>query len=100
VHQRRKELSIRAAVGATRADLARLVLRDSLAMAVAGALACAAVLPAASGGWVAWTSGLGRLDAWAWVGAPAVLLAIALAASLGPARQASRQSDVAALRED
>jgi predicted permease len=100
VHQRRKELSIRAAVGATRTDLAGLVLRDSLSMAIAGALACAAVLPAASGGWMAWTSGLGRLDAWAWIGTPALLLAIALLASLGPAHQASRQTDVGALRED
>ena len=45
VHQRRKELGIRAAVGATRADLARLVLRESLEMSLAGAAACLLVLP-------------------------------------------------------
>lgn len=100
VHQRRKELGIRAAVGATRADLARVVLRDSLTMALAGAAACLLVLPFAASGWLTATGGLGALDRWAWVGAPVVLLGIALLASLGPARMASRQVDGAALRED
>ena len=100
VHQRRKELGIRAAVGATGADLARVVLRDSLAMALAGAVACLLALPVAASGWITATGGVGALDRWAWVGAPAVLLGIALVASLGPARMASRQVDGAALRED
>ncbi|HTV02535.1 MAG TPA: FtsX-like permease family protein, partial [Luteitalea sp.] len=100
VHQRRKEMGIRAAVGATRADLARLVLRDSLTMAVVGALACAAILPTASAAWMTWTSGLGALDGWTWAGTPTVLLAIALGASIGPARLAARQVDGAALKED
>ena len=69
-------------------------------MAMAGAVACAMVLPAASGAWVAWTAGLGALDAWAWVGAPSVLLVVAVVASLGPAHQASLHCDGAALRED
>ena len=100
VHQRRKELGIRAAVGATRADLARLVLRESLEMSLAGAAGCLLVLPIAATGWLRATDGLGALDRWAWIGAPTVLLGIALVASLGPARMASRQVDGAALRED
>ena len=100
VHQRRKELGIRAAVGATRADLVRVVLRDSLAMALGGAAACLLVLPVAASGWLTATGGIGALDRWAWIGTPTVLLAIALVASLGPARVASRQVDGAALRED
>ena len=69
-------------------------------MSLAGAAACLLVLPIAATGWLRATDGLGALDRWAWIGAPTVLLGIALVASLGPARMASRQVDGAALRED
>ena len=63
VHQRRKELNIRAAVGATRVDLAQVVLRESLAMALAGGIVCLVALPVASAWWRALTEGLPDLDA-------------------------------------
>jgi len=61
--ERRKELGIRAAVGATRADLARLVLRESLAMSLAGAAACLGLGLVHIGGQgsIAWA--MGRLPA-------------------------------------
>ena len=68
VHQRRKELSIRAAVGATRVDLAQVVLRESLAMAGAGGIVCFVALPLASAWWRALTEALPDLDVWAWIG--------------------------------
>jgi ABC-type antimicrobial peptide transport system permease subunit len=100
VHQRRKELNIRAAVGATSVDLAQVVLRESLTMALAGGIVCLVALPVASAWWRALTEGLPDLDAWAWIGTPVALIALAVLASLGPARTAARQVDGAALRED
>jgi hypothetical protein len=63
-------------------------------------LATLGPLPFAASGWLTVTGGLGALDRWAWFGSPLVLLGIALLASLGPARLASRQVNGAALRED
>jgi macrolide transport system ATP-binding/permease protein len=100
VYQRRKEFSIRAAVGATQVDLAGVVVRESLSMAVTGAVVCLLAIPVASAWWRALTAGMPALDAWAWVGTPAALLTIAAVASLGPARAAARQASGAALRED
>src|SRR5882757_7310575 len=45
VQQRRKELGIRVALGASRVDLWKMVLSDGLKMASAGALCCLVLIP-------------------------------------------------------
>ena len=86
---RRRELGIRAALGASRGDLLRLVVRQGLAATVAGlALGTALSLGAA---WLmrSLLFGVEPTDVPSYVGAAAALLAVALAACLVPARRAA-----------
>jgi putative ABC transport system permease protein len=100
VQQRRKELGVRAALGATRADLARLILGDGLKLAAAAAGLSLVTIPIA--GWLmqAFLYQVRPLDAFTIAGAPAALLCAALLASLGPARTATRGDPAMVLRED
>lgn len=103
VHRRTREMGVRAALGARRADLVRLVLRRGLALAAAGA---AGGLIGAC--WVArLLSGLltgerGGAAADAWIFAAAVLgsTAVAALASYLPARHAGRVDPLAAMRQE
>jgi putative ABC transport system permease protein len=100
VEQRTHEIGIRAALGASPGDTLRLILRHALRMALAGvALGMAAAF------------GLTRLlraelfgvtpsDPVTFAAAPAVLLAVALAAAMVPALRATRVDPLAALRHD
>lgn len=100
VRQRRKELSIRVALGASRTGLWRMVLADGLRMAVIGALVCIALVP--FGGRLL-QAFLFNVKAFALVtvlGAAAALVAAAVLASLGPAWSAMRSDPALALRED
>jgi predicted permease len=100
VAQRRREFAVRAAVGATRAALARLLVGDGLR---AGALGVGAGVLAA---WVAarqlhpllYEPAAGEL--WAVPAAAILLLAVLLAASIGPAVRGASTDVVSALRRD
>lgn len=100
VRQRRKELGIRAALGASPGDLWRMVFADGLRMAGAGAIGCLLLVPV--GGWLlrSFLFNVRAFDPLTIAGAPAVLLAVALVACIGPARAAWRSSPSVALRED
>jgi predicted permease len=100
VRQRRKELGIRAALGASPGDLWRMVFADGLRMAGAGAIACLLLAPV--GGWLlrSFLFNVRAFDPLTITGAPAVLLAMALVACIGPARAAWRSNPSVALRED
>ncbi len=100
VQQRRKELGIRAALGATRADLGKMMLSDGLKMAAAGALCCALLIPIGGSLLQAFLYDVKPLDTFTVAGALAALMAAALLASLGPARTATRSDPARALRED
>ena len=100
VRQRRKELGIRVALGARRADLWTMVLGDGLRMAGAGAFCALLLIPV--GGWLmqAFLYNVKAFDLFTIVAAPAALLGVAFVASLGPALSATRSDPALALREE
>lgn len=100
VTQRTRELGIRSALGATPRGLLRLVMAQGLrltGLGLAVGLACAGLLARALS---AMLFGVTPLDPVIFVGAPALLLLTALAASGLPARAATRVSPAEALRQD
>lgn len=100
VQQRRRELAIRVAVGARRAEVLRAALGGSARLVASGLVAgLLVVIPLAS----LLRSVLVRvspLDPVSLLPAVAVLLAVGVAASVGPARQALRSNPLDALREE
>ena len=98
VAMRRNEIGIRMALGASRAEVVGIILRQTLVVLALGlgigvALALVAVRSAASV-----LFGLQPDDPLTFVGASALLLIIALIASFLPARRASRVDPMVALR--
>jgi putative ABC transport system permease protein len=100
VAQRRRELGVRAALGATRRDLLRLVLRDGLMLTLIG-LALGIVSSAAVTRFMSnLLFGVKPLDGWVYGTAPLVLFAVAVAACALPARRAASADPVEALRAE
>jgi predicted permease len=100
VARRRNEIGIRVALGADRAGVIGLVLREAalllgLGLLIGGGLALWAGRAAAS-----LLFGLKPNDAATLAGAMALLAAVALAASYGPARRAAKMEPMQALREE
>jgi predicted permease len=98
VGRRRRELCVRAALGASRADLLALVLREGLWVTLVG-------LAAGLLGSIAMTRflrsllfGIGPLDSVSFVAAPTILLAVAVMACLWPALRAARTEPAEAFR--
>ena len=100
VSRRTREFGVRMAIGASRAAVVRLVLKQGLALSVSGALAGLAlaipVFLALSGA----MTGLGRLSPWTLAVVPVGLVAVALAACWPPALRATRISATVALRAE
>jgi ABC-type antimicrobial peptide transport system permease subunit len=98
--QRTREMGIRAALGAPRLAVIKLVIGANLRVVGTG-LAAGTVLALAAGRLASgMLYGVGPADPALLVGAPAVLLSAALAASYLPARRASRVDPVVALRSE
>jgi predicted permease len=98
--RRRNEIGLRVALGAGRAEVIRMILRDSARMLLPG-LAIGAALSLAA------TRGAGRLlfdiepwDAPTLIGSAVLLAVVAVAASWIPARRAAGLDPLAALRQD
>jgi predicted permease len=100
VQQRHKELGIRAALGASRVDLWKMILSDGLKMASAGAFCCLLLAPLGGSFLRTFLYNVKAFDLLTIAGAPAVLLTVAILASLGPARSATRSDPAFALRQD
>jgi ABC-type antimicrobial peptide transport system permease subunit len=98
VSQRRREIGIRMALGASRKEVVRVVVRQGmrlvgigLAIGIAGGLAFSHVL-------TAMLFGLSPLDPFSYVAASLFLLAIGLAATFLPASRAASVDPMVALR--
>jgi putative ABC transport system permease protein len=100
VSERRREIGIRAALGATRARLVRLVLRQGLGFTLAG-LALGLIAAAATSRLLSTLLfGVTPFDRVAFAAAPAVLLLVALAACLVPAWRAASTDPAVVLRAE
>jgi putative ABC transport system permease protein len=98
VAQRRRELGVRAALGATRPALVRLVVREGLSVTAAGVglgMVAAALLTRLMARLLFGTS---PFDALAFTAGPALLVASALAASIVPALRAASTDPASVLR--
>jgi predicted permease len=98
VARRRRELGVRAALGALRGDLIALVVREGLATTTIGltiGIAAAAALTRFMRGAL---FGVAPLDLASFVAAPAILAIVALVACLVPARRAAAIDPAEALR--
>jgi predicted permease len=100
VTRRTREIGIRIAMGAQAREVRRLVVGESVA------LTALAILAGLGGAWgltrylQSLLYGVTALDAATFAVMPVVLLALAIAASVVPARRASRIDPMAALREE
>ncbi len=99
VTQRRQEIGIRMALGASTSDVRRSILLGTLRLAalgmVLGTVAASAVVPTMRG----MLFGVSWSDPLSFVGAATVLLLVAAMAGLLPAQRASRADPSVALRE-
>ena len=100
VRQRRRELAIRAALGASPPRLRRHVLARGALVAASGAIPGAAVAALATRGLGAVLYEVSPLDASVYGAALLAVFALVLCAVLLPARAASRTDAAAALRAD
>jgi putative ABC transport system permease protein len=98
VAQRCRELAIRAALGATRRDIVRLVLGKAVAVSGTGIAIGAIAAGAASRGLGALLYGVGATDPSTYASMTSLLSAATLAAALLPALRASRVAAAEALK--
>jgi putative ABC transport system permease protein len=98
VAQRRQEIAIRAALGASPSDLLRWVLGYGVRLVSAGIILGLAVTPAVARVLSSSLFGVGAADPPTLLGAALALLIVAAAASFLPARRAMRADPLIALR--
>ena len=99
VHERRRELAVRAALGAPPRALARLVVRDGLVIAAAGVALGVGGSLAAGRVLASRVYTVSATDPTAMAAAAALLMLLAAAAAWLPARRAGRTEPAAVLRD-
>jgi predicted permease len=100
VGRRRREFGIRTAMGASPAQLRRLVLRDGLAIAAAGIVVGSGFAWVLARSLTALQYGVTPADPVTWLTVASVLMASTLLAAWRPARQAAKTDPVALLRDE
>ena len=99
VSERRREIGVRLALGAQPGQVLGAIVRNGVAVTAAGAAIGLAVALALSRYLESVLYGVGATDPVTFAGTAAVLLSVAVLASLIPGRRAARVSPVEALRE-
>ncbi len=100
VSQRRREIGIRMALGATRVDLLSLVFRETVWLAGAGIAAGGVAALGLARTLRTLLYGVAPGDPWSFMGASVALLGVAALASYLPMRKATRIDPIAALRAE
>ena len=100
VHQRRRELGLRAALGADRSDLIGMILSHGFRLAIAGALIGTVIAWFATQLLQGFLFGVSPHNPLVLAGACAGLTVVALVASYLPARRAARVDPMVALRAE
>ena len=100
IRQRVPEFGVRMALGADSRDILELVLKQSIGMIAAGVTIGSLLAYASAQVLERWVSGIQLRDPVPFVSMIAILIGAALAASIAPARKASRTSPVTALRQE
>jgi ABC-type antimicrobial peptide transport system permease subunit len=98
VAQRRREIAVRMAIGASSASVARLIVLESLALALVGCIVGGVAVAAVSRLARSVLFGIAPHDPLTLATAAAVLFGVVLAASWVPARRAARIDPVSAMR--
>ncbi|MGB7218788.1 MAG: ABC transporter permease [Vicinamibacterales bacterium] len=98
VTRRTREIGVRLALGASRADIVRMVLRQGMSLAAVGSVIGLLLAAGASRLLVALLFGVPPLDPVTFLGAAVLLAAVGLAACYLPARRATRIDPIEALR--
>ena len=100
VGRRTQEIGVRLTLGATRAEIFRLILREGAWSALPGVAAGLGLALAASRLLARFLYGVHPFDPLTFTVVPALLIAVAFAASAIPARRATQLDPLAALRAD
>jgi ABC-type antimicrobial peptide transport system permease subunit len=100
VSQRNREIGVRLALGATRADILRLILGRGLALSAAGAAAGVAAALALTPVIRSLLFSISATDPGTFVSVPLLLIAVALLACYVPAMRAMSVDPVTALRAE
>jgi ABC-type antimicrobial peptide transport system permease subunit len=100
VVRRTGEFGVRMALGALPRQVLSLVLRESLALVTAGIALGLLIAYGASGAVASMLFGVSAADPVTYVAVPLILVAVAVLASLVPARRATQVNPVVALRAE
>jgi ABC-type antimicrobial peptide transport system permease subunit len=98
--RRTREVGIRIALGADRGSVLRLILWDGLKLVLVGLVIGVVLAGAVTRALTSLLYGISPLDPVTFVGIPALFLLVTAAATLTPARRASRVDPVVALRHE
>jgi predicted permease len=98
--ERRREIGIRIALGANASDVLRMVMREGLVLAALGIVIGLGVAWALSRIMESLLYGVSARDPFTFIAAPLVLLSLALAATMLPARRAASTDPMAAIRTE
>jgi ABC-type antimicrobial peptide transport system permease subunit len=100
VARRQREIGVRSALGATRANIVALVVREGMTVAVAGLAVGLVIAAALTRLMQAALYGIQPLDPVSFATAPAALVVVALIACAIPARRAAAIDPADALRRE
>lgn len=100
VSQRSRELAIRSALGASRGELTRMVIRNGLLVTMAGVVPGIVIALFATRALRSFLYGVSPNDPWTIAGVVAVLMGVSLLASYRPAASAASVDPMAVLRRE